>query len=340
MRDDLIKNCYISSFDIEDSSLKHLMIIGTKCLIDNKLQRNVYVDNNRLKDELIYFNFYESKPQYSDVLNVLLPLILSNTNIQKSEEEVLALIQKYVRYLKKEQYLFDYILASVLYNSLIHNLIDNKDMEYEEILQSIKEKVIGLQIELDKTSMIKFQMARIKAIQVIDNYIDLKICDYEENEIITNLLNVIYDIYMEDREVINDGLLSIKKSILSILSADANLNIDNIDFISSMAMYITKLRKYSINKSSYNTSSDPRSLINLNKGDTIVDPILNKIQVISKDFCDNVLRSSLVSVKKQSSFTILFLSSMKSLFLVFLPVNSSDFMINNKSLFDKSLILT
>ena len=303
MRDDLIKNCYISSFDIEDSSLKHLMIIGTKCLIDNKLQRNVYVDNNRLKDELIYFNFYESKPQYSDVLNVLLPLILSNTNIQKSEEEVLALIQKYVRYLKKEQYLFDYILASVLYNSLIHNLIDNKDMEYEEILQSIKEKVIGLQIELDKTSMIKFQMDRIKAIQVIDNYIDLKICDYEENEIITNLLNVIYDIYMEDREVINDGLLSIKKSILSILSADANLNIDNIDFISSMAMYITKLRKYSINKSSYNTSSDPRSLINLNKGDTIVDPILNKIQVISKDFCDNVLRISIKSKSGQYTFS-------------------------------------
>ena len=303
MRDDLIKNCYISSFDIEDSSLKHLMIIGTKCLIDNKLQRNVYVDNNRLKDELIYFNFYESKPQYSDVLNVLLPLILSNTNIQKSEEEVLALIQKYVRYLKKEQYLFDYILASVLYNSLIHNLIDNKDMEYEEILQSIKEKVIGLQIELDKTSMIKFQMARIKAIQVIDKYIDLKICDYEENEIITNLLNVIYDIYMEDREVINDGLLSIKKSILSILSADANLNIDNIDFISSMAMYITKLRKYSINKSSYNTSSDPRSLINLNKGDTIVDPILNKIQVISKDFCDNVLRISIKSKSGQYTFS-------------------------------------
>lgn len=303
MRDDLIKNCYISSFDIEDSSLKHLMIIGTKCLIDNKLQRNVYVDNNRLKDELIYFNFYESKPQYSDVLNVLLPLILSNTNIQKSEEEVLALIQKYVRYLKKEQYLFDYILASVLYNSLIHNLIDNKDMEYEEILQSIKEKVIGLQIELDKTSMIKFQMARIKAIQVIDNYIDLKICDYEENEIITNLLNVIYDIYMEDREVINYGLLSIKKSILSILSADANLNIDNIDFISSMAMYITKLRKYSINKSSYNTSSDPRSLINLNKGDTIVDPILNKIQVISKDFCDNVLRISIKSKSGQYTFS-------------------------------------
>ena len=303
MKDDLIKNCYISSFDIEDTSLKHLMIIGTKCLIDNKLQRNVYVDNNRLKDELIYFNFYESKPQYSDVLNVLLPLILSNTNIQKSEDEVLSLIQKYVKYLKRDKYLFDYILASVLYNSLIHNLIDNPNLEYEEILQSIKEKMIGLQIELDKASMIKFQMARIKAIQIIDNYIDLKICDYAENELITNLLNVIYDIYIEDRECLNDGILSMKKSILSILSAEANLNIDNIDFISSMAMYITKLRKYSINKSSYNTSSDPRSLINLNKGDTIVDPILNKIQVISKDFCDNVLRISIKSKSGQYTFS-------------------------------------
>ena len=302
MRDDLIKNCYISSFDIEDSSLKHLMIIGTKCLIDNKLQRNVYVDNNRLKDELIYFNFYESKPQYSDVLNVLLPLILSNTNIQKSEEEVLALIQKYVRYLKKEQYLFDYILASVLYNSLIHNLIDNKDMEYEEILQSIKEKVIGLQIELDKTSMIKFQMARIKAIQVIDNYIDLKICDYEENEIITNLLNVIYDIYMEDREVINDGLLSIKKSILSILGDDENHNIDNIDFILSMSEYIVKLRQYKINKKVYDKNSDPRYLINLNEGDTYNDPIFNQIKIISKNFNNNILN---INIKSKSGLYVL-----------------------------------
>lgn len=302
MKDDLIKNCYISSFDIDDSSLKHLMIIGTKCLIDNKLQRNVYVDNNRLKDELIYFNFYDNKPQYLDVLNVLLPLILSNTNTQKSEDEVLPLIQKYVKYLKKDQYLFDYILASVLYNSLIHNLIENPNMEYEEILQSIKEKMIGLQIELDKSSMIKFQMARIKAIQVIDNYIDLKVCDYAENEIITNLLNIIYDIYIEDRDVINDGILSMKKSILSILSAEANLNIENIDFISSMGVYITKLRKYSINKSSYNTGSDPRSLVNLNQGDTIVDPILNKIQVISKDFSNNILRISVKSKSGQYTF--------------------------------------
>ena len=297
MKDDLIKNCYISSFDIEDESLKHLIIVGTKCLIDDKTQRNVYVDNNRLRDELIYFNFYNNKPKYADILNLLLPLILSNTNIQKSEDEGLLLIEKYVKYLKREEYLFDYILAFVLYNSLIHNLMTNKDMEYEEILQCIKEKMIGLTITLDKSSMIKFQMARIKAMQVIDNYIDKIVCDYKENEIITNLLNIIYDIYVEDREVINDGILSMKKSILSILEISPNLNIDNIDFISSMAVYITKLRKYSINKNLYKNHADPRSLVNLNQGDTIEDPILNKIQVISKDFSDNILR---IRVKSKS----------------------------------------
>jgi len=69
-----------------------------------------------------------------------------------------------------------------------------------------------------------------------------------------------------------------------------------------MGAYITKLRKYSINKSPYNTGSDPRSLINLNQGDTIVDPILNKIQVISKDFSNNILRISVKSKSGQYTF--------------------------------------
>ena len=123
MKNNLIKNAYISAFDIEDKYLKDLIIINTKCLIDDKTQRYVYIDNNRLRDELIYYRFYGEKPEYNNILNILLPLIISNTNIQKSEEEVVELIQKYVRYLKKEEHLFEYILSSVLYNSVIHNII-------------------------------------------------------------------------------------------------------------------------------------------------------------------------------------------------------------------------
>ena len=291
MKERLIRNSYLNSFNIneEDNGLKGLIVINTKCLIDDKTQRYVYVDNNRLKDELIYYNFYGVKPEYDDILNILLPLILANTNIKKSEDEVVGLIQKYVKYLKKENYLFEYILGAVIYNSLMHTLIDNKNIEYNDLLQGLKEKIIGFSIELEKTNMIKFQMARISAIQTIDNYIDMKIHDYEDGKIIINLLNVIYDIYIEEREENNQGILSIKKSILSILGEDPDLNIDNIDFIESMSHYIVKIRNYMINKKLYNLNSDPRSLIKYNEDDIVLDPILNKISIISKYLNDNIL---------------------------------------------------
>lgn len=299
MKENLIRNSYLNSFNIDDKSkgLEHLIIINTKCLVDDKIQRYVYIDNNRLKDELRYYNFYGTKPSYDDILNILLPLILSNTNIQKCEDEVVSLIQKYVKYLKKEDNLFEYILGAVIYNALMHYLLENKNIEYNDLLQLLKEKIIGFSIELEKLNMIKFQMARINAIQLIDNYIDLKVEDYQDGKIIRNLLNVIYDIYIEDRSVNNTGILSIKKSILSILGEESNLNMDNIDFLEQMSHYITKIRKYAINKKTYNLNSDPRNLIKYNEGDIVSDAILNKINIVSKELHDNILH---IKVKSKS----------------------------------------
>ena len=289
MKDNLIKKAYISAFDIEDKYLKDLIVINTKCLVDDNIQRRVYIDNKRLRDELIYYKFYGERPNYNNIFNLLLPVIISNTNIKKSEDEVLELIQKYVKYFKKEEYLFEYILSSVLYNSIIHNIIEDNTIEYKDLLQKIKEQIIGFTISLDKASTIKFHMARINAIQQIDKYIDLKVQDYDDEKILGSLLNILYDIYIEDREVKDFGSKSIKKSILSILGDDENHNIDNIDFILSMSEYIVKLRQYKINKKVYDKNSDPRYLINLNEGDTYNDPIFNQIKIISKNFNNNIL---------------------------------------------------
>ena len=304
MKENLIRNSYLNSFNIDDKSkgLEHLIIINTKCLVDDKIQRYVYIDNNRLKDELRYYNFYGTKPSYDDILNILLPLILSNTNIQKCEDEVVSLIQKYVKYLKKEDNLFEYILGAVIYNALMHYLLENKNIEYNDLLQLLKEKIIGFSIELEKLNMIKFQMARINAIQLIDNYIYLKVEDYQDGKIIRNLLNVIYDIYIEERNVNNTGVLSIKKSILSILGEESNLNMDNIDFLEQMSHYITKIRKYAINKKTYNLNSDPRNLIKYNEGDIVSDAILNKINIVSKELKDNILYIKIKSKSGEYDF--------------------------------------
>ncbi|SFJ62144.1 hypothetical protein SAMN02910355_3407 [Terrisporobacter glycolicus] len=299
MKENLIRNSYLNSFNIndEEKGLTDLIIINTKCLIDDKIQRYVYIDNNRLKDELRYYNFYGIKPSYDDILNILLPLILANTNIQKSEDEVISLIEKYVKYFKKEDNIFEYTIGALMYNALIHYILDNKNIEYDRLLQLLKERIIGFSIELEKLNMVKFQMTRINTIQLIDNYIDLKVDDYDDGKIIKNLLNVIYDIYIEERNVSNIGILSIKKSILSILGEESKLNMDNIDFIEQMSHYIIKLRKYVINKKTYDLNSDPRNLIKYDEGEIVCDAILNKINIASKELRDNVLH---VKVKSKS----------------------------------------
>ena len=81
MKDNIIKKCYLAAFDINDKNLKDLMIINTKCLVDDGKNRYVYIDSNRLKDELIYYRFYGEIPSYNSILNLILPAILANTNI-------------------------------------------------------------------------------------------------------------------------------------------------------------------------------------------------------------------------------------------------------------------
>ncbi|MFR3498301.1 MAG: hypothetical protein ACLTT7_04655 [Paraclostridium bifermentans] len=295
MKEELLKKAYINAFSIEDKYIKNMIILNTKSLIDDLAQRYVKIDKNRLRDELLYYRFYGEKLDDINIVNILLPVIISNTNMKKSEEEVVKVIKYYVLYNKKNEYMNDFLISSLIYNTLIHSIIENKDIEYEELMQKIKSTIIEFTYEMEKVEVIKFEMKRIQVIQSIDRYIDLNIKDYENSDIINNLLNVIYDVYINDRDTQIQGIKSIKKSILSILGFDINEKIDNIDFINSMAEYIIKLRKYKINKKEYNIKSDPRYLINLEIGDTKSDPILNNIKVISRNFSNNVLNIGLVS---------------------------------------------
>ncbi len=297
MKNELIKQAYISSMDIEDKALKDMIIITTKCLADDGNQRYVYVDNNRLRDELIYYRFYGEDINYDNILNILLPVIISNTNIDKSEQEVLELIKKYIKYLKKDTNIFEYIISTVIYNTVIHTILDDKNIEYKELLQKVKDRIIGFSINLEKIETIKFQMVRINALQYIDKYMNLEVEEMDTNNIIINLLDILYRIYIEDKETENKGVESIKKSILSILGQNIDHNIENIDFILSMSEYIVKLRNYKIKKKLYNQKSDPRYLINLQDEETVLDPILNQIKIVSKRFENNILN---ITVKSKS----------------------------------------
>ena len=293
MIENIIKNSYTSLFSIKDDFLKEIFLINTKCLIDDKKQRYVYIDDNRLKNELIYHKFYGNKLQTKTFLSVVFPVIISNTNKEKSNLECTKLIKKYIKFLKKEEELFYYLISVNVYNSVVNDIIKNKNIEYKEILQNAKQSIIEMNLETNKKEFISFQKLKIYTIQEIDNYINLKISN-EEN-IINNLLKIIYSIYVEDILFLSDDLMAIKKSILSILGENFELNTENIDFILLMGDYIAKLRCYSINKKTYVENSDPRYIINLNENDEIIDPIFGKVYVKSKCLRDNILYVNLKS---------------------------------------------
>lgn len=302
MKDELLKKAYINAFSIENKYIKDMIVLNTKSLIDDGAQRYVRIDKNRLKDELLYYKFYGEKVSDINIINILLPIIIANTNMKKSEEEAIKVIKYHVLYNKYDKYMNDYVVAGLIYNTLIHSIIENSKIEYEDLMQKIKVVIIEFDHGLQKSEVIKFEMKRIEAIQIIDKYIDLKVNDYEDNNIIKNLLNVIYDVYICDRVVDLEGIKSIKKSILSMLNFDVECNVDNIDFINSMSEYILKLRKYKISKKEYDIKSDPRYLIGLEIGDTKSDPILNNIKVVSKDFSNNILTIGLISKSGNYNF--------------------------------------
>lgn len=300
--DNIIKNTYINIFNTNIDLIKKLTIINTKCLIDDYKQRYLYIDNNRLRDELKYYRFYGSEYREENILNIFLPIILGNNDGEKCDTELIELVKKYVMYLKINEKYSEYLIAALIYSEIVHFLLKKPDADYEEIMDKIKEKIISTNIDMEKSEIVKFQMYRVNIIKTIDEYKDNK--RSLKNDVCSDLLNAVFDIYIEDREEKED-IESIKKVLFSLLGQKISTEIENIDFINSMAEYIIKLKKYKINKKEYKNSSNPLEIISLNEGDTVQDPILNKITIKSKEINGNLLKMEIESKSGEYCFKFL-----------------------------------
>ncbi|SHJ61705.1 hypothetical protein [Tepidibacter formicigenes] len=291
--EDKIKNSFIYSFLCKDKYLKDLIILNLKSLIDNKNERKITIDYNRLRDELIFYKYYGVKYNNSSYnINFILPIILSNTNLNKSENEIIKNIFYYCKVNKEDVKKYEYILVGIAYNYLVHKLIKNSNIEFEYLLENIKNHIIEFSFEerMEKKDIIRFERLRISFIQKIDRISDENLEEVNEESIIDGFLRVIYQVYIKDYEEQSEELKSIKNSILGILDFKIdNIDIENIDFIKSLSNYLLKLRKYEINKKLYNESTHPKELINLNVGDVVYNPILNNIKVIDKKIEGDIL---------------------------------------------------
>ncbi|WP_242825860.1 hypothetical protein [Metaclostridioides mangenotii] len=56
-----------------------------------------------------------------------------------------------------------------------------------------------------------------------------------------------------------------------------------------MSEYLYKLRDYKVDKKVFDKKVDPRYIINLKEEESVSDPILNQMNVVSKTLTDNAL---------------------------------------------------
>ncbi|MEJ8554047.1 hypothetical protein [Tepidibacter sp. Z1-5] len=301
-----IKNSYIYSFVNNKKYLNDFIKIVTKCLIDDKTTKTVYIDYHRFREELVFYKYYgERNDDYIYDITYVLPIILSNINLERSQAEVIKNVSYYCKLHKEDVKNYDYIIVSISYNFLIHTLIKDKNKDFKELLQNIKEHVIGFALDkdIDKKDIIKFERSRIKFIQKIDKCIDEKIEELREESIIDGFFRIIYQVYVKDIDENNQSLLSLKNSILGILAFEFDsLNISDLNFIKSLADYIIRLRKYEIHKKEYTQNTHPRELIDLNIGESLYNPILNNITVIDKNIKDDRLHIKVNSKSGEYEF--------------------------------------
>ncbi|MDR1774315.1 MAG: hypothetical protein LBR30_05550 [Clostridioides sp.] len=190
----LIKNAYLNLFDTDNKTNRDIALITTKSLFADKSKRQIIIDENRLRSEYIYFNYYGEKNISVNILNSVMPIILSNKFAEQCQDEVCSMIFKVSRFFGEEK-IFDAMMSATILNCFIHDILDksfDEDIDYIELLENIKKFITGYNLDISryfdqlqlKKNIIAYQKCRINTIKLIDEYITLAIEMKKEDDIL------------------------------------------------------------------------------------------------------------------------------------------------------------
>lgn len=306
--DEKLKKAYINSFNKVSDEIYYLIIIATKILRYDFEKRTVEADIDRLYDEFIYFKYY-SEMSKDYLLNFFMPLILASRNFEGYESTVKDLSEKLCKFYGFESKKYEYTIDVFCYDIIIRNLlIGNKDML--DILNKIKDEIIDFNpYKESKIDNVKFQMAKIKYIELIHKCIDSY--EIEENygvyESSIEIIDILQYVFNED----SFATYSKKddsgcKSVYNLLSAfvkdleiidNSKENLEEVyyinmksniykDFIKAMANHLLRVRYGKVSIGKYNLKSSPKDFLKRVLGEAFSDPILSMVKVQSREVVD------------------------------------------------------
>lgn len=317
----IIRSSYLSAFDGGTREISYLILIGTKIISGNKSNNANSVDIDRLYDELVYYKYYSS---ITDIylLNFTLPLILTSRAYGLYQDQVIDLLGKVTKFYKQEYRKYDYILDQYIYDSLYRYTLVNSKFDILEFLYVIKEKLLIFNpYKYNKKENIGLQVRKIKYIDDLHSLISYFEIGEErcqkEIKLNSSFLTLLREAYDGDGIIVDMGLESVKSVITNLLYIeDKNYKIEenikykdvlnmkeftkdsyniredisglDLSFIQSMADYCIRLRNNEINsikyRDIYKQKSSPKKLLEYGVGDVFMDPVLNRSQVLTKEY--------------------------------------------------------
>ncbi|WP_101772439.1 hypothetical protein [Peptostreptococcus faecalis] len=285
---EIIKKAYKSAFMGVSNNISYLINICTKILFKENESRKVTIDSDRMYDEFVYLKYY-SNSEYIYLLNFFLPLILSNRSFDSYSGVFVDLVEKICRFYKSEDKKCGYILDIFCYDILIRNLLVNKDSKLEDIMVDIKNEIVKYNPTInEKITYLEFQKLKIKYIseihEIIKKYEKEESSEQAEDYSSVTIFRIIESIYENNITAIHDdGEKSVFNTILTLRGEDVKGSTYSDDFVQAMSEYLNKIRYGQISTNKYIGKSSPRIFLNMNIGDKIKDPILNNIEIISKE---------------------------------------------------------
>lgn len=268
--DENIKRVYISSLENCSKEVYYLTLIGTKIL--SSQGRSIGIDYERLYDELVYFKYY-SEMSDENLLDFFMPLILVSRGYSNYEKDAIELADKLTTFYKRKEKFNEYVLDVFCYDIVLRNAINDR-RDFNEVVEEIKAALLGFNpFSEDKLKNVKFQMVKIKYIEEAHR--------------------------LEDRDEESINIPFFKRLLRDF---DKKLEVGNNPFEEAMAEYLLKLRYFEIQSPRYMKGASPRNFLKLEVGETMKDPIMNKVELISKEKTDEAYEIEIMTKTGKYNF--------------------------------------
>lgn len=302
------------------SYTSELLLILSKCLIDNEKMYEVIVDNNRLSEELDFWKYYitEKATNITGRINVgvnyynnkeywdckigcgfssVILFALANKNYNVTQRETYKQILIFNRHPQV-------VLAGLLLARTAHMLLENSDITKVELYERLKDFLIHLQLadlenefsgELPNSYRVSFEREKINFMLEMGS---IHNNDLREKEVITSKNKFLESIYcywelVKKGEINvdyadNEGFSEIYAIAHTLYALNNKLafeeSSENIEwkFVKEMSVYINKLRHFHVSKKRYISCNQNIDLFSLQVGDRVKHQILNLCKILEK----------------------------------------------------------